>query len=197
MFEILSQIVTDLISQLPYLRIFIFMTLESTFVPFPSEIVMIPAGYFAAQWKINLWLAIASWIAWSIFWALINYYIAKYGWEKISKKLIWEKYHNHWIKFFEKYWDITTLIGRLIPLIRQYISFPAGLFKMNIKKFIIFTGLGAGIWVSFLAFLGYWAGNNTKLIKQYKIEFFILVIILTILIIGIKILIMKKLSNKN
>ena len=171
------------------------MTLESTFVPFPSEIVMIPAGYFAAQWKINLFLAILCWIAWSIFGALVNYYIAKIWWEKISKKLIWEKYHNHWVKFFEKYWDITTLIGRLIPLIRQYISFPAGLFKMDIKKFIIYTWLGAWIWVSFLAFLGYWAWENSQLIKKYKIEFFIFVIVLAILIVGIKIWIVKKLKK--
>ena len=191
----LSQIITNLISQFPYFRIFIFMTLESTFVPFPSEIVMIPAGYFAAQWKINLFLAILCWIAWSIFGALVNYYIAKIWWEKISKKLIWEKYHNHWVKFFEKYWDITTLIGRLIPLIRQYISFPAGLFKMDIKKFIIYTWLGAWIWVSFLAFLGYWAWENSQLIKKYKIEFFIFVIVLAILIVGIKIWIVKKLKK--
>ena len=191
----LSQIITNLISQFPYFRIFIFMTLESTFVPFPSEIVMIPAGYFAAQWKINLFLAILCWIAWSIFGALVNYYIAKIWWEKISKKLIWEKYHNHWVKFFEKHWDITTLIGRLIPLIRQYISFPAGLFKMDIKKFIIYTWLGAWIWVSFLAFLGYWAWENSQLIKKYKIEFFIFVIVLAILIVGIKIWIVKKLKK--
>ena len=188
----LSQIITNLISQFPYFRIFIFMTLESTFVPFPSEIVMIPAGYFAAQWKINLFLAILCWIAWSIFGALINYYIAKIWWKKLTKKLIWEKYYNHWVRFFEKYWDITTLIWRLIPLIRQYISFPAGLFKMDIKKFIIYTWLGAWIWVSFLAFLGYWAWENSQLIKKYKIEFFIFVMILAILIVGIKIWIMKR-----
>ena len=188
----ISQIIIILITQLPYFRIFIFMTLESSFIPFPSEIVMIPAGYFAAQWKINLFLAILSWIAWSIFWALINYYIAKLWWEKISKKLIWEKYYNHWIKFFEKYGDITTLIGRLIPLIRQYISFPAGLFKMDIKKFILFTWLGAWTWITFLTLLGYWAWQNQQLIKKYKIDFFIWVIILAIFIIWIKFRFMKK-----
>lgn len=192
MFDNLSQITINLIQQLPYFRIFLFMTLESTFIPFPSEIVMIPAWYFAAQWKISLALAILSWISWSIFWALINYYIARIWWIKLTKKLIWEKYYKHWINFFKNYGDITTLIWRLIPLIRQYISFPAGLFKMDLTKFIIYTWLGAWIWIVFLTLLWYWLGNNEALIKKYKMIFFIIIILLIILITLFKILIFKK-----
>ena len=197
MFDMLYNFVVNLISQYPYLFIFIFMFVESSFVPFPSEIVMIPAWWFAAQGKLNLILAIFCGIAGSLAWALFNYYLAKYGWVKLSKKLIWEKYHNMGVNFFEKYGDITTFIGRLIPLFRQYISFPAWLFQMNLKKFIIFTVLGAGIWVIFLALLGYYVWVNWEKIKQYKLEFLIFVIFLIIFLVLLKLFLIKKFSKKS
>ena len=71
-----------------------------------------------------------------------------------------------WEHFFKNHGEVSTFIGRLIPGIRQYISFPAGLAKMNIFKFVFFTGLGAGIWVTILAYIGFWVGSNTDLIKE-------------------------------
>jgi len=196
MFESLYDFVVNLLSQYPYFFIFIFMFVESSFVPFPSEIVMIPAGWFAAQWKINLFLAIICWVAWSLAGALFNYYLAKIGGVKLSKKLIWEKYHNMWVNFFEKYGDITTFIWRLIPLFRQYISFPAWLFEMNLKKFILFTILWAWIWVIFLALLGYYVWVNWEIIKKYKIEFLIFVLFLIIFLVWFKIWLVKKFNKK-
>jgi membrane protein DedA with SNARE-associated domain len=156
---------------------------------------MIPAWYFAASWQLNIYLAIIMWISWSIVWAVFNYGIARLLGEKISKKLIWIKNHNICEKFFIKYWDITTFIWRLIPVVRQYISFPAWAFKMNFFKFILFTALGAGIWTSFLAILWYIIWDNIEIINQYKIYFFAWVFVLAGLIVWIKIKFMKKLKK--
>ncbi len=195
MFESLYNFVIDLLSSYPYFFIFFFMFVESSFVPFPSEIVMIPAWWFAAQGKINLILAILCGLFGSIAGALFNYYLAKIGWIKLSKKLIWEKYHNLWVEFFRKYGDITTFSGRLIPLLRQYISFPAGLFEMDIKKFVLYTWLGAWIWVIFLALVGYYIGINWEKIKEYKYIFLILTLVLIIFLIWLKIWLLRKFKN--
>lgn len=152
-----------------YLGIFILMMLESTFFPFPSEIVMIPAGYFIAVGEMDFILAIAAGVGGSIAGALINYYLGlkvgrsvllKYGkYFKITESKI-EKAD----KYFEKYGSLSTFIGRLVPLIRQYISLPAGISRMNVFKFSLYTGLGAAIWVVFLTVLGIICGQNVELI---------------------------------
>ncbi len=175
--EIISFIVNS-IGALGYLGIFILMFLESSFFPFPSEIVMIPAGYLAYQGKMSLILAIVIGILGSIAGAWLNYFIA----DKFGRKLILRFLKEHHLKrvesFFEKYGHISTFNGRLIPIIRQYISFPAGLAKMNPLKFTIYTGLGAGIWISVLTFLGYFLGQNETLIHRYLKEVTIIVLIL-------------------
>ena len=147
-----------------YPGIFIMMTLESSFFPFPSEVAMIPAGCLAYYGEMNIYIAIVVGIAGSIAGALFNYYFAiflgrpfiiKFGkYFFISEKtMVWSE------RFFEKHGSITTFVGRLIPAVRQVISFPAGLARMNIWKFLIFTALGAGIWVAILAWLGYAAAG--------------------------------------
>ncbi len=183
----------------PFLWIFLFMTLESMFIPFPSEIIMIPAGYYAATTDNPLLMSIIFillGVAGSICGALINYYIAVYGGEKISKKILWNEKHNLAIKFFRERGDITTFVCRLIPIIRQVISFPAGLFRMDIKKFVFYTGTGAFIWVSFLVGVWYYFGNNPELIIKYKVQFIIWGCLLLILVIIGKIYFIKKLNKK-
>lgn len=191
----LNDIAFDLISKAPYLWIFIFMTLESTFIPMPSEIVMPPAWYFAAQWQINFWLAVMMWVLWSITWASINYLIAIIWWEKISIKILWHKYHTFWINFFKKNWKATTFIWRLLPWVRHFISFPAGLFRMKYKDFVIYTALWSAIWVTFLTYIWYVAWKNAEIVHQYKIYFVIWTIVFIWLIVWIKILILKKYSK--
>ncbi|MGA1862935.1 DedA family protein [Deferribacter thermophilus] len=159
------------INQLGYLGIIFLMTLESSFFPFPSEVVIPPAGYLAAKGEMNLVLIILSGIFGSILGALINYYIAyKFGRVFLLKygKYVFldESKFNKIEQFFNKHGEITTFIGRLLPGIRQYISFPAGLAKMDLFKFILFTAIGAGIWVVILAYVGYFVGNNIELVKK-------------------------------
>ncbi|MDK2792910.1 MAG: hypothetical protein PWQ25_1773 [Deferribacteres bacterium] len=154
-----------------YLGIILLMALESSFFPFPSEVVVPPAGYLASIGKMNLLLVILAGILGSIIGALVNYYIAyKYGRNLLIRYgkyfFINEEKFIKIEKFFTNHGEISTFVGRLIPGVRQYISFPAGLAKMNMTKFIIYTALGAGIWVIILAYVGYFIGNNIELIKE-------------------------------
>jgi len=164
--------VVDTVGSLGYAGIFIMMFLESSFFPFPSEVVMIPAGYLAFKGEMNIYIAIFTGVFGSVAGALFNYYLAvrfgrsfllKYGKYFFLKSDSLEKLE----KFFQKHGEISTFNGRLIPGIRQYISLPAGLSQMSIWKFSIFTALGAGIWVAVLAGLGYILGSNEVLIKEY------------------------------
>jgi len=180
--------VVNLVGDLGYFGIFFMMFLESSFFPFPSEIVMVPAGYLAYRGEMNLFLAIFSGIAGSLAGAIFNYYLAlkfgrsflaKYGKYVLIKEQTLEKMED----FFEKHGHISTFSGRLIPAVRQYISLPAGLAKMDLFKFSLYTSLGAGIWVIILAFLGYFIGSNENLIEEYLRV--IIISILVILAIGI------------
>jgi membrane protein DedA with SNARE-associated domain len=133
---------------------------------------MIPAGYLAYKGEMNLFLAILAGIAGSLSGALFNYYLAlRFGRKFIAKYgkyvLIKEETMQKMEEFFAKHGHISTFSGRLIPAVRQYISLPAGLAKMNLLKFSIYTSLGAGIWVLILALLGYFIGHNQALIGEY------------------------------
>lgn len=147
-----------------YVGIFLMMFLESSFFPFPSEVVMIPAGYLVYQNKMNALLAFTCGVGGSLAGALLNYWIAykmgrafilKYGKYVFFTPKNMQKMED----FFVHHGHISTFIGRLIPAIRQYISFPAGLCKMDLSKFCFFTSLGAGIWVGILMWIGYSLGG--------------------------------------
>lgn len=169
--DIASQIVSY-IGDIGYFGIFLLMFLESTFFPFPSEIIMIPAGYLAYQGSMNLYVVIFMGILGSIVGALFNYYLAlKFGrsfFVKYGKYMfIKEKQLDRLEEFFTKHGELSTFNGRLIPGIRQLISLPAGLAKMNVAKFSFYTGVGAGIWVIILVAIGYLLGSNEELVSQY------------------------------
>ena len=181
--------IVETVGSLGYLGIFLMMFLESSFFPFPSEVVMIPAGYLAYKGEMNMFIAIAVGILGSLAGALFNYYLAvKFG----RKFLI--KYGKYFFikeptivkmeEFFKSHGHISTFSGRLIPAVRQYISFPAGLARMNLFVFCIYTSLGAGIWVIILTLLGYFLGGNEALIKEY-LHTIIIVILVLLAILGI------------
>ncbi len=164
--------IVSYIGDLGYTGIFLLMFLESTFFPFPSEIVMIPAGYLAYKGEMNLYLAIASGIFGSVAGALFNYYFAIYFGRKFLLRygryfFVKEKTLQKLETFFQKHGELSTFNGRLIPGIRQLISLPAGLARMNVAKFALYTALGAGIWVVVLVALGYLLGSQEELISEY------------------------------
>ena len=154
------------------LFIFVFMTIESSFVPFPSEVVMIPAGFLAARGELGIgsplaavWVAIAVGVLGSLAGAYVNYYLALW----VGKPFL-EKYGKWFFlkpaaleracEVFNKYGAATTFVCRMVPAIRQLISIPAGIAKMPLGSFTLFTGLGAGVWTTILAFVGYGLGKS-------------------------------------
>ena len=178
------------VGRLGYAGVILLMALESSFVPFPSEVVVPPAGYLASLGQMNIFLVILSGIVGSILGSLLNYWIAsRFGRDfllKYSKYFFinTEKFARFEV-FFNTHGEITTFVGRLIPVIRQYISFPAGLVRMNLKKFIFYTGLGAAIWCTVLAYVGYFVGNNIDIIKEnidYIMYFIFQALILLVII---------------
>ncbi|MGB5919515.1 DedA family protein [Arcobacter sp.] len=164
--------IVQTVGSLGYIGIFIMMFLESSFFPFPSEIVMVPAGYLAFKGEMSMSIAIICGILGSLSGALFNYYLAvKFGRKFLIKYgkyfFVNEETINKMEKFFKDHGHISTFSGRLIPAVRQYISFPAGLAKMNIFLFSLYTSLGAAIWVIILVLVGYFIGDNQLLIKEY------------------------------
>jgi membrane protein DedA with SNARE-associated domain len=191
--------IVDTVAEWGYIGIFVMMFLESSFFPFPSEVAMIPAGYLASAGKMNLFIAIATGTAGSLAGALFNYFLAiKYGRGFLIKFgkyfFITEETIDKVEQFFKDHGHISTFSGRLIPAVRQYISFPAGLARMNIKEFSLYTVLGAGIWTTILVLLGYFVGKNEDLIHQYTKEITILVLIVLSIGIGFYIYRHKKKS---
>ena len=189
--------VLNLASDLGYAGIVLLMTLESCFVPFPSEVVMIPAGYLASKGEMNAVVAVLCGVLGSILGALINYFIC-YFWGrafvlKYGKFVgINEQKFAKFEAFFNKHGEFSTFTCRLLTGIRQYISMPAGLAKMNLARFVIFTALGSALWVSILVALGYFVGENEELIKVYLHEILIAIIAFIIVASGVYLLYLRK-----
>jgi len=178
----LAQLLVDQIFDWGYVGIFIMMAIESSFIPFPSEIVLIPAGYLASQGEMNIYMIMLAALGGSLVGAFINYFLAL----TLGRKILLKYGKYFFIKeealvkmetFFNKHGHISTFTGRLIPGIRQLISIPAGLARMNIVEFSTFTALGAGIWALVLTLLGYYLGENQELITEYLREITIVVLI--------------------
>jgi membrane protein DedA with SNARE-associated domain len=188
-------------SKMGYVGIVFLMTIESTFFPLPSELVIPPAAYLAQKGEMNIFLVIIAGIIGSLVGALINYTLAYTLGRKIIYTLANHKFarllliNEAKIKKSEEYFlnhgNISTFIGRLIPGIRHLISIPAGFCKMKIKLFVFYTVLGATVWNIVLATSGYYFGSNQdKLLDYYKefnhiVYFLLTVIIISLLIFGI------------
>ena len=168
----IAQFITNTIFEMGYLGVFLLMLIESSFIPFPSEIVLVPAGYLASKGEMDISLILFASLMGSISGALINYFGALYVGRKFLLRFgryffISNETLNKMELFFVKHGAISTFTGRLIPGIRQLISIPAGLSRMNLKVFIFYTSLGAMIWSIILVALGYIIGENQELINLY------------------------------
>ena len=200
-FQNILNYVVELMSSFGYAGIFVLMAIESSFIPFPSEIVLVPAGILVKRGQMNFFIVMLAGVLGSLAGALINYYLAYFLGRK-SVNLLIKKYGKIFfldeaslIKtdvFFKNHGEITNFIGRLIPLIRQLISLPAGFAKMNIFKFSFYTVLGAGIWSFILIALGYWFEDNIELIHENLYYITLLLILLSLIIIIIYIIYMRR-----
>ncbi|MCL5730404.1 MAG: DedA family protein [Candidatus Pacearchaeota archaeon] len=174
------------IDKLGYVGIFLGMTIESSFLPLPSELMLIPAGALISQGKMNFAVVFLAAILGSILGAIINYFIAlSFGRRAIESlvsrygKFLFIGRHelDSTDKYFLRHGEITTFIGRLLPGIRHLISLPAGFAKMDLFRFSLFTGIGAGFWSLVLIYTGWLADKHQFWLKQHPV--FIIVFILT------------------
>jgi membrane protein DedA with SNARE-associated domain len=166
MTELFTDITSWYMHHMNYYTITLLMAIESSFIPFPSEIIVPPAAYKAAQGELNLFLVIFFSTLGALIGALFNYYLAltigraaiySFAKTRLSRMMLIEpKSIQKAEDYFVKNGNISTFVGRLIPAIRQLISIPAGLARMPLKYFIIYTTLGAAIWNTVLALLGYY-----------------------------------------
>ena len=173
MIHTLIQWLLDTIGAMGYPGILLLMAMESSIIPVPSELIMPPAGYLAYQGKMNMAVAILCGTAGSLIGAYINYFVSHY----LGRPLIL-KYGKYVLippdkferveRFFLQHGEISTFIGRLLPVIRHLISIPAGVAGMNHLKFTLYTLLGAGLWCTILTLIGYAIGENQQLIMQYS-----------------------------
>jgi len=170
--EEIAKWLVDFVHSFGYLGILIMTFLESTFVPIPSELTMIPAGYLVHKGEMNFFIVLVISVIGTIGGALCNYYIAMYYGRNFL--INYGKYfffdHKRMAsldKFFAKHGEISTFTGRLVPGLRHFISFPAGLAQMNLKKFTIYTGLGGSIWMTVLLLVGYLIGGNEDEVHYY------------------------------
>ena len=186
----LAQALVDLIFEWGYLGIFIMMAIESSFIPFPSEIVLVPAGYLASKGDMTIGMIMTAALGGSMVGAFINYYLALTLGRKLLKKygkyfFIKENALEKMDIYFKKHGHVSTFTGRLIPGIRQLISIPAGLARMNLVQFSIYTALGAGIWALILTLLGYFIGENQELINTYLKQITITIVLLMLVLMAI------------
>ncbi len=171
MLEIVWAWLTEKILILGYPGIFGLMALESSFFPFPSEVVMPPGGANAKAGAMSLLLVILSGIGGSLAGALFNYWFAsrlgrpfflRYGRYVLVSRRRFVMIEG----LFRRHGEIATFIGRLVPGVRQVISFPAGLARMDLTRFCLFTALGSGIWVTVLALIGYLVGTDLAVVNR-------------------------------
>lgn len=185
MLEIIAHYIIQFIESTKYAGIFILMTLESALIPIPSEITMPFSGFLASTGVLSVWPIIIVGTIANLAGSLIAYYIGYFLEETVLLKLI-KKYGkfilvteheydkaNGW---FKKYGDKIIFISRLLPGIRTIISLPAGMFEMNIKKFVIYTTLGCLVWSTLLTYTGFYLGENWQSLEGVYRKFEIVIV---------------------
>ncbi|MFH1121293.1 MAG: DedA family protein [Bacteroidota bacterium] len=191
MLEFFQTIIDWYMLNMSYLTIVLLMAIESTFLPLPSELVIPPAAWKAAQGDMNLFLVILAGTVGALLGSLVNYALAYF----LGRKIIYafagtrfarmcmvtpEKVHKA-EAYFVAHGRTSTFIGRLVPGIRHLISIPAGLAKMPLRDFMLFTFIGAGIWNVILALLGYFLYSQQELLNLYFHELSLFLLVLGIL----------------
>ena len=178
------------IGSMGYPGIFILMAMESSVIPVPSELVMPPAGYLAHMGEMNIWVSILVGTLGSLVGAYANYFTAHYlGRPLVLKygKYVWitEAKFSKVERFFLNHGEISTFIGRLLPVIRHLISIPAGIAGMNHLRFSTYTLFGAGLWCTILAWIGYFIGKEQALIMKYSHQAVAGVVVFSVILVAV------------
>ena len=207
--EIFSRATEWYMNHINYGTVTLLMSIESSFIPFPSEIVVPPAAWKAAQGELNIFLVVFFSTFGALIGALFNYYFALLIGRKLIYKFADTRLANLMLinptsvekaeKYFVKHGKISTLIGRFVPAIRQLISLPAGLARMKIRDFLLFTFIGSATWNLILAALGYFLYSQRELLDKYYNEIswgFAILAVLFVLYLIYKAVLFKK-ANKD
>lgn len=202
--EFLATYITAFIHQTWYITVFLGMMMESMIFPVPSEAIMPFAGFLIAMKQFSLrWVILIS-TAGSIVGSLISYAIWYYGGKPFIRKfgkyfLLDQEELEGTEHFFKKRWSITILISRFIPVVRHLISLPAGMGKMNLTKFIVYTLVGAGLRNTFLALVGKYLKENRELVMKYSkiVDVVVLVILVGIVARFVYRQVSKRMKRKN
>ncbi len=160
---------------LGYLGIVALMAVESSVLPLPSELVMPPAGYWVAKGEMNAVAVIACGVLGSILGALANYGLAHWLGRGFLRRFgrylfVSPKALDRTERYFAAHGEISTMMARMLPVIRHLISLPAGIARMSLPKFIVYTGLGAFIWCSILTWIGYFLGQNEGVLRNEEVR---------------------------
>lgn len=188
--DILANFVIQTIDAIGYAGIFILMALESCGIPIPSEVIMPFSGFLVAQAKLNFWLVAFLGALGNLAGSVLAYYIGSKGGRPLIEKygkyfLISEHDLNIADKWFKNYGPLTAFFGRLLPVIRTYISFPAGIAKMDIKKFSFYTFIGALPWCILFSWLGVKLGQHWDFVREKLHSFDLAIMLLIILAIAL------------
>lgn len=185
MLELLGSWIIQFISTLGYFGIFLLMTLESALIPIPSEVTMPFSGSLVALGTFNLWLVVLAGTIGNLVGSLLAYWLGWWGQEAVVRKLI-VKYGKYLLiseseydrseRWFRNHGEMIVFISRVLPVVRTFISLPAGVAKMNLTRFIIYTTVGSFLWSLFLAYIGVVLGNNWKSLESYFHKFDIAIV---------------------
>jgi membrane protein DedA with SNARE-associated domain len=197
--EFLAQYITAFIDKTGYISVFVLMVMESMIFPIPSEAVMPFAGFLIAESKFTFTLVIAVSTFGSIVGSLLSYWIGLYGGQPFI-----ERYGRFFLldredlaateRFFKKYGNATIFICRFIPVVRHLISLPAGMGRMNLVRFSIYTIIGAGLWTAFLTVCGFYLRKNWEVVMRYS--GIVDIAVLVVLVFGIAFFIKKHISRR-
>jgi membrane protein DedA with SNARE-associated domain len=187
------QWLVETVSALGYPGLTVLMAIESSFIPLPSEVVMPPAGYLAAQGRMDPVLAVLAGTLGSVLGALFNYWFAIVVGEPFLRRygkyfLVSTEHLDRAEGFFARHGEISTFIGRLVPVVRQLISIPAGMARVPLGRFVAFTALGAGIWCAVLVYIGWFVGRHEAtlvegVVRAYSTRAFLYMVPVLILVI--------------
>ena len=190
--EFIAQIggyLVEIIHNFGYLGLVVMMAMESSFIPLPSEFVLPPAGYLVFTGQMNGFMVVLCGILGSLLGALFNYWLgARFGRKFLLKYgryfLLPPDRYEKTEQFFRNHGEVSTFVGRLILGVRHFISFPAGVARMKISHFLLYTALGSGIWTVVLVVLGYYVGQEQELLHRYYQEIGLVLIMFCVLVVG-------------
>lgn len=187
----------DVIGHFGYIGLILLMAMESSFVPIPSELILPPAGYLVFLGKMDYSLVILYGTFGSILGSLFSYWLGDVLGRKILIRYgkyvgLTERHYQKADQFFQQHGPISIFVSRLIFGIRHVISFPAGVTKMRLVPFVLYTMIGAGLWAVILTALGYFVGANQALLHQYYREIGIGLVVFCVALVSIYIIWYKK-----